>query len=134
MFDAVTLQLLLSAEVVSGFAIMAIKFSILYLYHRIFFVVRSFTITLWAVGIFIICYCIMQSFASIFQCMPIYSNWEVGVEHYCINVDLGATILAALNVLTDFVILILPMPLLYKLQKPLKQKLQIMGIFLLGGL
>ena len=66
--------------------------------------------------------------------MPIDSNWTPGKPHYCINTALGATIIAAFNVLTDFMILILPMPLLYKLQQPTKQKLQIMGMFLLGGL
>ena len=66
--------------------------------------------------------------------MPIYSNWTPMVKHYCINTDIGATIIAAFNVLTDFAILILPMPLLYKMQKPTKQKIQIMGMFLLGGL
>lgn len=117
-----------------GFAVTAIKGSLLYLYYRVFFVSRRFTIALWVVGIFVICYCIAQSFASIFQCMPIDSNWKDGIAHYCVNTDLGATIVAGLNVLTDFAILILPMPLLYKLQKPLKEKLQIMGIFCLGGL
>ena len=66
--------------------------------------------------------------------MPIDSNWVVGKPHYCINVAVGATIIAAFNVATDFAILIMPMPLLYKLQKPLKEKLQIMFMFMLGGL
>lgn len=66
--------------------------------------------------------------------MPIDSNWKPKVKHYCVNTDIGATIIAAFNVVTDFAILILPMPLLYKLQKPMKEKIQIMGMFLLGGL
>jgi len=66
--------------------------------------------------------------------MPIDSNWKPKVKHYCINTDIGATIIAAFNVVTDFAIFILPMPLLYKLQKPMKEKIQIMGMFLLGGL
>lgn len=131
---AAVAKALLSAEVIWGFAIMAIKGSLLYLYHRVFFVSRRFTIALWVVGIFVICYCVMQSFASIFQCLPVDSNWKIGVKHYCVNTDVGATIIAAINALTDVVILILPMPLLYKLQNPLKQKIQIMGIFFLGGL
>ena len=134
MSDTATLQLLLSAEVIYSFAITAIKGSLLYLYYRVFFIIRRFTIALWVVGAFVVCYCLAQSFASIFQCMPIDSNWKVGIEHYCVNTDLGATIVAALNVVTDFAILILPMPLLYTLQTPLKQKIQVMAMFCLGGL
>ena len=117
-----------------NFAITAIKGSLLYLYYRVFFVSRYFRYSLWAVGLFVAAYSITQVFAAIFQCMPIRSNWTIGVQHYCINTPVGATIIAAFNVLTDFIILALPMPLLYKLQKPFHQKLQIMGMFLLGGL
>lgn len=132
-FDTMVLQVLLTAEVIWGFAVTPTKLSILYLYYRIFYVSRRFTIMLWVVGIFVTCYCLMQAFASIFQCLPIYSNWTIGVEHFCVNVNVGATITASLNALTDFIILFMPMPLLYKLQRPLKQKLEIMGIFCLGG-
>ncbi|MCJ1435265.1 hypothetical protein MMC27_004637 [Xylographa pallens] len=128
-------KLLLSAEVIWGCAISTVKGSILLLYHRIFAINnRAFTATLWIVGIFIIGYCTTQTFASLFQCIPIESNWEVGVRHHCVNSDLGGTIISAFNVLTDFVLLVLPMPILYKLQKPWAQKVQIMGMFLLGGL
>ena len=66
--------------------------------------------------------------------MPIDSTWKLGVKHYCVNTDLGATIVAGFNAVTDFAILILPMPLLYRLQMPSREKIQIMGIFCLGGL
>ncbi|MCJ1451660.1 hypothetical protein MMC28_002000 [Mycoblastus sanguinarius] len=127
-------KLLISAEVVYSFAITLIKGSLLYLYNRVFFVSRSFRITSWVVAIFIACYSVTQIFASIFQCVPIDANWKIGVPHYCANSGLGGTIIAALNVFTDFVILIMPMPLLYKLQTPLRKKIQVMGMFLLGGL
>lgn len=39
-----------------------------------------------------------------------------------------------LNAITDFVTLILPMPMLYNLQMPRAKKVQVMLIFLLGGL
>lgn len=117
-----------------NFAITAIKGSLLYLYHRVFYVNRTFNYCLWGVFFFIAAYSITQVFAAIFQCVPIDSNWTVDKPHWCINAAVGATIVAAFNVLTDFIILIMPMPLLYHLQKPLKEKLQIMFMFMLGGL
>lgn len=56
------------------------------------------------------------------------------MPHYCVKIRVGSTIIAALNVVSDFIILALPMPTLYKMQMPLKQKIEIIGIFLLGGL
>jgi len=128
-------KVLLAAEVIWGCAISTVKVSILLLYHRIFALNnRAFTATLWIVGIFIIGYCTTQTFAALFQCIPIEANWTVGIRHHCVNSELGGTIISAVNVLTDFVLLVLPMPILYKLQKPWAQKAQIMGMFLLGGL
>ena len=113
---------------------MSIKGSLLWLYHRVFYVNRTFTYCLWAVFIFVAGYSIVQIVAAIFQCMPIDSNWVVGKPHHCINTDLGVTIGASFNVMSDFAILIMPMPLLYKLQKPLRERLRIMFMFMLGGL
>ena len=117
-----------------GFAITAIKGSILYLYYRVFYVKRGFVITLKVVGILVALYCVAQALVSLFQCVPIDSLWTIGKKHQCINSDLAATLFSAINVFTDFLILVLPMPQLYNLQKPLKQKLEIMAVFSLGGL
>ena len=125
--------MLISAEAIYNFAMFSIKASILYLYHRIFFVSRGFMIGLWVLGVFVACYSITQFFAAILQCMPIASTWDPEIKGYCINTDIGATVIATLNVLTDFIILILPMPILWRLQKPTKEKIQIMGMFLLAG-
>ena len=95
---------------------------------------RTFNYCLWVVAIFVASYSIVQAVAAIFQCMPIDSNWVVGKPHHCINTDLGVTIIASFNVVTDFALLILPLPMLYKLQKPLKERLRIMFMFILGGL
>lgn len=129
-----TIQLLISAEVIYCVAIMCVKGSLLYLYHRVFYVSRGFRITTWIVVIFIVGYSIAQTFASIFQCTPIDANWKISVAYRCANTSLGATIISAFNALTDFIILIMPMPLLYKLQRRLREKVQIMCMFLLGGM
>ena len=41
---------------------------------------------------------------------------------------------AALNVFTDLVILILPIPIVWSLQLPKRQRLVLIGIFSLGGM
>ena len=112
----------------------SIKASILYLYHRVFFVSRRFTRILWAVGLFVGAYSGIQTVAPVIQCVPLSMVWDSHVKGHCLNVGLAATILAAFNVLTDVFILVLPMPLLWRLQMEFREKLPIIGMFLLGGL
>ena len=111
-----------------------IKASVLYLYHRVFFVNRNFTRGLWAVGLFVFGYSGMLSVAACLQCIPLRHIWDTNFKGYCLIIPLAGTILSALNVLTDIIILVMPMPVLWKMQMHIRRKLQIMGIFLLGGL
>lgn len=113
----------------------SIKASVLYLYHRIFFVSRTFSRMLWALGIFVFGYGFVRAGLSIIQCHPLSYIWDPSVAGgYCGRIPLAGTITAAFNVLTDIIILVMPMPVLWKLQMEMRMKLQIMGIFLLGGL
>jgi len=114
-------------------AIFCIKASILYLYHRIFSVSPGFTKTLWAVGIFVLSYSFIQALGSTIQCFPLRADWVFVENHWCMNLDIAGTILGTCNVLTDFIILVLPIHPLWQLQRPLKEKIEIMAMFLLGG-
>ncbi|KAK3167196.1 hypothetical protein OEA41_010322 [Lepraria neglecta] len=124
---------LLAVEVIYQAATFSIKASILYLYHRVFFVSHRFTKLLWAVVIFILIYSGVQGMGALIQCVPISANWDPTIKRHCLPIGAPVTIFAVCNVLTDFVILILPMPLLWGLQQPLERKIKIMGIFMLGG-
>ena len=112
----------------------SMKASILILYHRVFFVSRRFTKMLWAVGIFVLGYSGVLGGASLIQCIPLNYIWDPSVKGYCLKIPLAATILAVFNVLTDIIILVMPMPMLWKMQMETKEKIQVIGMFLLGGL
>ena len=127
-------QILLADEVIYNFATFCLKASILYLYHRVIFVSRPFTWTLLVVALFVFIYSGIQGVGSFLQCTPLNSNWRPEVKRHCLHIDAAATTFAVCNVLSDFVILILPMPVLWNLKKPTKEKIQIMGMFLMGGL
>ena len=109
------------------------KLSVLLLYRRVFPNPR-FRAILWLVGIFILCYSITLFFGVIFQCNPIKGAWDLTLGAKCINLSLVILTMSCLNALTDFITLLLPLPLLWKLHLPRQRKVQLMGIFLLGGL
>ena len=70
----------------------------------------------------------------VFECRPVDAAWALGVPGNCINMNVALVVMAGFNVLTDFITLGLPLPRLWQLQTSRTRKLQLMGIFLLGGL
>ncbi len=112
----------------------AFKWSALLLFHRIFGSVRRFTIVLWVVAGVILANNIAEIFLSVFQCNPVHKAWEQSVPGSCVNIILAACIPGAVNVLCDFITVLLPIPMIWGLHMQLNRKLQLVGIFLLSGL
>ena len=110
-----------------------IKISTLLLYLRIF-PGRQFRLWLWSVGLFVVAYNGGQALCSVFECHPIRKVWDPIVEGSCIKLDLIYLICGGLNILTDLMILVGPMPSLWRLQMKIRQKLQLISIFCIGGM
>ncbi|MCJ1382798.1 hypothetical protein MMC17_005911 [Xylographa soralifera] len=111
-------------------ALPIIKFSILLFYKRLF-QDRYFLILQYCIGIFILICWISEEFATIFQCTPIAANWTA--EGSCIAEAAMYDILSAANVFSDVFILVMPWPIILKLQVRKQKKIQLLGIFLLGS-
>jgi len=123
---------LLSLEVTYNPSIVCIKASILILYNNLF-VNRKLKYTSLTLWIFTCCYSITQFFGELFSCYPIASNWDPTVKGHCIQLSTVVVICSILNIITDIAILALPMPFLWRLQMSWTRKIQLIGIFLLGG-
>ena len=114
-------------------AIAAVKISTCLLFRRIF-PSQCFHRFLCLVTVLISLYSLITIFASIFQCKPIRASWDPSVKGSCINIELVWEIMGGMNVLSDLALLIAPLPCLWKLQISCRQKMQVMGIFCVGGL
>jgi len=123
----------LAAETVLNVPIVTIKLSILLLYHRIF-VSPRFTRALWATGIFLVSWCFASAMVDIFQCVPVQALWDPTIPHKCVNVDGELIAVSLLNVISDVLILILPLPMLWGLHTTTQRKWQLTGLFLMGSL
>lgn len=110
------------------------KSSILLLYHRVF---KPSRITAWAIYAtlaFVVSYNISIMFAVIFSCTPVKKSWDVTTPGTCIEI-LGLGVAGSvLNLAADLIILVLPMPLVWKLRLPLRQKMAVISIFATGAL
>ncbi len=111
------------------------KLSILLFYHRIF---RNqiFHKLIWVLGVMVVVWGISFFFATLFECYPISQVWTTfyGQPRKCYDYlpMFFATVIT--NMIMDIMILTIPWPMIWKLQMPLRQKVAVTGIFLLGGL
>ncbi|KZL83770.1 pth11-like integral membrane protein [Colletotrichum incanum] len=71
-------------------------------------------------------------FSSILFCMPISRNWDRSVPGVCFSQGPNWFASASLNIATDFMILILPLPILPKVKQSRQQKISLYLIFALG--
>jgi len=104
-------------------------------YYRIFRHTSKKTIWLFAgISVFIGCWAISQLLIAIFNCDPVAAYWEPTPNAICIGNHPFWEVNAAGNIITDILILILPIPMLERLNLPKRQRHILIGIFSLGVL
>ena len=130
-----SLQILWIAELFFPLTITPIKISILCFYRMIFSTPNYRRATYYLSAI-----CGLWLFSgfwvTIFQCRPVRAVYDrkLAASAHCVAFGQFAFVHELINALTDLCILALPIFVIRKLQMPTRQKLQIMSIFLLGGL
>lgn len=82
----------------------------------------------------IMCYSIAILFSVIFPCKPISANWDVTItDGKCADKTKIYLATAGLNVITDILILALPIPMVWNLQMPRRRRIGLVGLFALGS-
>ena len=111
-----------------------IKSSVMLFYRRIF-VGQSFNRYSIFMCFVILAWCLAFFLSTAFQCGSRVWAWWTSVKTiktYCDNTADQELVFAVLDVVTDLMVLITPLPLIWKLKMPQPQKLALCGIFLLG--
>ncbi|KAH7136826.1 hypothetical protein B0J13DRAFT_81558 [Dactylonectria estremocensis] len=122
---------LVVAEVLYAFNLGWTKLSLLLMYYRIFRV-PYFKRMAWIVGTFVMCWVVTITFLFVFICIPVEKLWYPELPGHCIN-QVGTWIAnAASTIFTDFVILLLPLRPIWKLQLSKSEKTGLMVAFGLG--
>ncbi|KAI1118685.1 hypothetical protein F5Y14DRAFT_399397 [Nemania sp. NC0429] len=123
----------ISAEVLYSVVIVNIKWSILAFYRHIF-PLKLFRWVLLGLASFMGAWMFTAVFTLIFQCVPIEYNWDRTIHGgHCIDVSKFLLVTSILNVLTDVSILVLPLPLVWKLNVTHRQRGALLALFALGG-
>ena len=116
-----------------------VKVSILLQYSRIFNptgrrdlpVFIAIQLCIWSIVLFYS----VEMFFSIFECNPRENIWnKLATTGSCYSINGINEASGVFNVVSDFAILVLPMPVIRKLQMTLKRKLLTLGVFAIGFL
>lgn len=82
----------------------------------------------------VILYTVWTELGSIFACTPVRAFWTKEQPATCIDQFAMWFTNAAINILTDLAIIILPMPVIRSLNLERRQKQLLIGVFAIGGL
>ena len=110
-----------------------VKFSLLLLYVRLFPtpLIRRISI---GVGIFVLTWMLVSTGVFIFACLPVQFYWDRSISGgHCLNYDIFYIIMAALNTLTDVIVLLLPLNVVWNLTITRAKKIGLSIVFLIGG-
>lgn len=110
------------------------RLSILAMYMRIF-TAKIYRITVYILGLVMIALYISTIFISFFKCRPFAYSWDKSIHGgHCININKAYQWITFPNILTDAVILILPLPVIWRLHVSKNQKLGLTVTFLAGSM
>lgn len=112
----------------------ATKVSILFFYLKVF-PGRGFRYCVYVLVGLNVCYAVAFDLLLAFQCNPIAGAWLIwdGTYHAkCISINLLGWSAAAINIVLDLAVIILPLRELFRLSMSIKKKVQIIMMFAVG--
>ncbi|KAL2277185.1 hypothetical protein FJTKL_00189 [Diaporthe vaccinii] len=109
----------------------AIKTSILLQFLR-FLVGPRVTRFCWVMVGVCICYGIASVFATIFFCVPVSGFWSPSPTDKCISRQGLWLTHSAINIVTDVIIFLIPVPTVLRLNMNMRQKIAVIGVFCVG--
>lgn len=105
------------------------------LYLRIFSARRTFRRILLVSIALIVVLATTLLLLQVLQCIPLDAIWTFQIESSrCLDIPLLQFVTTVANAITDLYILLLPLPILWRLQLPLRKKIGVTAIFTSGGM
>ncbi|KAL8693487.1 MAG: hypothetical protein Q9224_003740 [Gallowayella concinna] len=120
-------------------AIALAKISLLLFLYRIFQVDKRFRIASWIVGAVLVIWSTVTLFLTIFACRPVKASWNLKLmkdpKTKCHPKAWDTSnIYGFCNIITDFALIVMPLPLVWRMQMNRKKKFGIAVVFASGFL
>lgn len=134
--DCVQQQSMLAASTIYILCLACAKLAILMFYYALLNVMQFWKYVIYIVSGIIVAYTLAIFFALIFACHPVERNWDPIPQFwdmdYCID-RTGLYLATALtNTTSDIILILIPIPIIWRLHVPVGQKLGIAAIFGVG--
>ncbi|OTA99363.1 hypothetical protein M426DRAFT_325228 [Hypoxylon sp. CI-4A] len=114
------------------FSLSLCKISVIHLFSRIF-VVQSFIVTARATYVLIGLWASAVILSAFLICQPVAFNWDKSIDGgTCGNGTISWIVTASLNMMSDLIILVMPMPYLLRLELAWPKRLFLAGSFSVG--
>ncbi|KAI4131128.1 MAG: hypothetical protein LQ341_006387 [Variospora aurantia] len=116
-----------------GASVALSKVAILLLYLRVFTTsTKKFVVATYVIGAVVVSIGIATVAGSILNCTPMARNWDNNIPGRCIDELKFARYTAIPNVFTGIAMLILPLPMVWRLNIEIQQKIALTATFLHG--
>lgn len=123
-----------SLEFIDFAAITGSKLAILCLYHRIF-TTTPYKIATYVTGTMVILNWLAALILSVTICRPFAFQWDRKIPGgHCGDIITAYQFIGVPNIVTDVMMMVLPMPAIYKLHVDLAAKLGLFATFLMGSM
>lgn len=113
-------------------AVVLPKLSMICLYLRIM-TARSTRILVYLTMAVLLANWLAFMLVAIFQCLPVEHQWDHSITGYCIDTTAFFRASGIPNILTDIAILILPLPMVWRLHTSAMKRLGLTVVFLVGS-
>lgn len=122
-----------ASEIYYPIVVTLVKSSILCLYIRLFRIKASFRKTCYVFLVFVVAWGISIVLVTIFQCSPVRAAWDKRIDDaHCFNLRAFLIGNNVPNILADICIILLPMPLIWKLELSWPRRVGICAIFVVA--
>ena len=116
------------------FSLLGYKMSILFLYLRIFSISKVYRCCIWFVMFITFGYIFGQFWTQAFFCQPIAKYWRPETPGHCLSLVTMIDLYTSLNFITDLMIFVLPLPMVWRIQLSFQEKAGVLFIFIVGSL
>lgn len=113
-------------------SILGYRLALLLMYLRIFGVNKPFKYATWAVLFFVTGYLSCNIITLLFGCTPMTKYWKPDEPGHCIILVKADHAYGSMNVVSDLLLFLLPLPMVWKLQLSRKEKLGLALVFMSG--
>ena len=122
-------------ELIYASVVTCIKASILCLYLRIFGVNKTLAKMVYALLVLVGCWGIATFFSSVFQCWPVKATWlPKAADRHCFDYRAWLIWTNVPNIVIDFFILVLPIPLVWGLNLSVSRRVSLNAVLIFGVL